>query len=155
MMADSIELRVEGLNGVIEKLKTLAPRLQRTGLRRASRKAMNIVRDAVRANAKAIDDPQTKEKVWKNIVTQESPRGGKREGGIMMRVGVRGGASRNQYSQDASGNPGGDTRHWRYIELGTEHMQAHPFLRPALQNNIAAVTEKLAAELRSEIDRLV
>ncbi|WP_443690843.1 HK97-gp10 family putative phage morphogenesis protein [Pseudomonas sp.] len=154
-MADSIELRVEGLNGVIEKLKTLAPRLQRTGLRRASRKAMNIVRDAVRANAKAIDDPQTKEKVWKNIVTQESPRGGKREGGIMMRVGVRGGASRNQYSQDASGNPGGDTRHWRYIELGTEHMQAHPFLRPALQNNIAAVTEKLAAELRSEIDRLV
>lgn len=155
MMADSIEFRVEGLNGVIEKLKTLAPRLQKTGLRRASRKAMNIVRNAARANAKAIDDPQTKEKVWKNIVTQESPRGGKREGGIMMRVGVRGGASRNQYSQDASGNPGGDTRHWRYIELGTEHMQAHPFLRPALQSNVAAVTEKLAAELRSEIDRLV
>lgn len=82
---------------------------------------MNIVRDAAKANAKAIDDPATKEKVFRNLITQESSKQSKREGGVVMRVGVRGGSGSNQHSKDASGNPGGDTRHWRYIELGTEH----------------------------------
>lgn len=36
-----------------------------------SDQAMNIARDAARANAKALDDPITKEKIWKNIVTKQ------------------------------------------------------------------------------------
>ncbi|MBN0524054.1 HK97 gp10 family phage protein, partial [Pseudomonas aeruginosa] len=98
-----------GLEGVLEKLRTLGPRLQKNGLRKAARRAMNIVRDAARERARLVDDPETPEKIWKNIITQESAKQGRREGGVVMKVGVRGGAGRNQYSKDASVNPGGDT----------------------------------------------
>ena len=105
-MADIAESRIHGLDGVVEKMRSLAPRLQRNGLRKAARKAMNIVRDAAREKARAVDDPETPEKIWKNIITQESAKEGRREGGVVMKVGVRGGASRNQHSKDASGKPG-------------------------------------------------
>lgn len=113
---------------------------------------MNIVRDSAKSKAKTIDDPETAAKIWKNIVTQDSPKEGAQVGGVVMRVGVRGGAGANQYSKDASGNPGGDTRHWRYIEFGTEHNPAAPFMRPALSDNVGPVTEKFANELSAEID---
>ncbi|MDF5883754.1 HK97-gp10 family putative phage morphogenesis protein [Pseudomonas aeruginosa] len=73
--------------------------------------------------------------------------------GVVMKVGVRGGAGRNQYSKDASGNPGGDTRHWRYLEFGTKYSPAKPFMRPALSQNIEPVTEKFISELDGEIDK--
>ena len=150
-MADIAESRIHGLDGVVEKMRSLAPRLQRNGLRKAARKAMNIVRDAAREKARAVDDPETPEKIWKNIITQESAKEGRREGGVVMKVGVRGGASRNQHSKDASGNPGGDTRHWRYLE----YSPAKPFMRPALPENVAKVTDRFVSELSSEIDRAV
>jgi HK97 gp10 family phage protein len=146
------EFRIQGLDGVVSKMRGLAPKLQRSGLKKAARRAMNIVRDAAKAKAKAIDDPETAAKIWKNIVTQDSAREGTQVGGVVMRVGVRGGAGSNQYSKDASGNPGGDTRHWRYIEFGTEHNPAVPFMRPALSENIDPVIERFATELNSEID---
>jgi len=116
---------------------------------------MNIMRDAAKANAKAIDDPATKEKVFRNIITQESSKQSKREGGVVMRVGVRGGAGANQHSKDATGNPGGDTRHWRYIEFGTEHNPAAPFMRPAFSSNVQAVTDRFVAVLNTEINVLL
>ena len=152
-MADGFN--IQGLNGVVEKMRALSPRLKKKGLRKAARAAMNIVRDAAKANAKAIDDPATREKVFRNIITQESSKQSKREGGIVMRVGVRGGAGLNQHSKDASGNPGGDTRHWRYIEFGAEHTPAVPFMRPAFSSNVQAVTDRFVTVLNSEINALL
>ena len=64
----SVEFNIEGLDEVQEKLKRLAnPRLMKNAARRSMRKAMAIVRDAARSGAKSIDDPQTSEKIWKNI----------------------------------------------------------------------------------------
>ncbi|SOS34704.1 hypothetical protein CFBP6411_03347 [Pseudomonas syringae group genomosp. 3] len=151
-MASQTSVDMRGLEGVVQKMKTLPGKLQRSGLRKAARRAMNIVRDAAKANAKALDDPKTAEKVWKNIVTQESAKRSRQEGGVVMRVGVRGGAGSNQHSKEAAGNPGGDTRHWRYIELGTEHNPADPFMRSAFQSNVQNVTDKFASELMKEID---
>ncbi|WP_282352860.1 HK97-gp10 family putative phage morphogenesis protein [Pseudomonas sp. PS01303] len=146
------DFRLQGVDGVVGKMRGLAPKLRRSGLKRAARRAMNIVRDSAKSKAKTIDDPETAAKIWKNIVTQDSPKEGAQVGGVVMRVGVRGGAGANQYSKDASGNPGGDTRHWRYIEFGTEHNPAAPFMRPALSDNVGPVTEKFANELSAEID---
>ncbi|CAI8891834.1 MULTISPECIES: HK97-gp10 family putative phage morphogenesis protein [Pseudomonas syringae group] len=151
-MASQTSVDMRGLDGVVQKMKTLPVKLQRSGLRKAARRAMNIVRDAAKANAKALDDPKTVEKVWKNIATQESAKRSRQEGGVVMRVGVRGGAGSNQHSKEAAGNPGGDTRHWRYIEFGTEHTPAAPFMRPAFQSNVQNVTDKFASELMKEID---
>ncbi|HDS0941434.1 TPA: HK97 gp10 family phage protein [Pseudomonas putida] len=151
-MANEISVRLQGLKAVTDKMVGLAPKLRRSGLRKAARQAMNIVRDDAKARARALDDPETAEKVWKNIITQESARQGRREGGVVMKVGVRGGASSNQHSQDASGNPGGDTRHWRYLEFGTKHNPPAPFMRPAFSTNVNAVTERFVQVFGQEID---
>lgn len=154
-MADGMRFAIQGLNGVVSKMRTLGPRLRKKGLRKAARAAMSIVRDAAKTNAKAIDDPVTREKVFRNIITQEATKQSRREGGVVMRVGVRGGASSNQHSADASGNPGGDTRHWRYIEFGTEHIGGQPFMRPAFSNNVGAVTDRFVSTLNAEINALL
>lgn len=151
-MANEISVRLQGLKAATDKMVGLAPKLRRSGLRKAARQAMNIVRDDAKARALSLDDPETAEKIWKNIVTQESGRQSRREGGVVMKVGIRGGASSNQYSKDASGNPGGDTRHWRYLEFGTQHNPPVPFMRPAFSTNVNAVIDRFAQVFGQEID---
>jgi hypothetical protein len=63
-----VEVEITGLDDVVNRLQRLAnPRRTKSIARKAARQAMNIVRDAARNNAKAIDDPETSEKIWKNI----------------------------------------------------------------------------------------
>src|SRR3546814_17571504 len=128
-------------------MRTLGPKLQKKGLRQAARKAMNIVRDAGRVNAQAIDDPETAENIAKNITVREKSKQSRRIGGVVMSVGVMGGASSNQNSMDASGNPGGNTRHWRYEEFINEYQSAHPIMRPALAKNVDRVNATLTESL--------
>ena len=146
----SVEFNIEGLDEVQEKLKRLGnPRLMKNAARRSARKAMAIVRDAARSGAKAIDDPQTSEKIWKNIATAAGKTRNPNE--VVMRVGVRGGASFS--NPNPPNTSGGDTRHWRWIEYGSVHNTPVPFMRPALQNNIQAVTNSFAENFNKEIDK--
>lgn len=146
----SVEFNIEGLDEVQEKLKRLGnPRLMKNAARRSARKAMAIVRDAARSGAKAIDDPQTSEKIWKNIATAAGKTRNPNE--VVMRVGVRGGASFSNHNPPNTS--GGDTRHWRWLEFGSVHNPPTPFMRPALQNNIQAVTNSFAENLNKEIDK--
>ena len=146
----SVEFNIEGLDEVQEKLKRLSnPRLMKNAARRSARKAMAIVRDAARSGAKAIDDPQTSEKIWKNIAIAAGKTRNPNE--VAMRVGVRGGASFS--NPNPPNTSGGDTRHWRWVELGSVHNTPTPFMRPALQNNIQAVTNSFAENFNKEIDK--
>ena len=64
----AVDLNVQGLDELNRKLQQLAnPRKAKSIARKAARQAMNIARDAARTNAKAIDDPKTREKIHKNI----------------------------------------------------------------------------------------
>lgn len=146
----SVEFNIEGLDEVQEKLKRLGnPRLMKNAARRSARKAMAIVRDAARSGAKAIDDPQTSEKIWKNIAIAAGKTRNPNE--VVMRVGVRGGASFSNPNPPKT--PGGDTRHFRWLEFGSVHNPPTPFMRPALQNNIQAVTNSFAENFNKEIDK--
>ena len=146
----SVEFNIEGLDEVQEKLKRLGnPRLMKNAARRSARKAMAIVRDAARSGAKAIDDPQTSEKIWKNIAIAAGKTRNPNE--VVMRVGVRGGASFS--NPNPPNTSGGDTRHWRWIEYGSVHNTPVPFMRQALQNNIQAVTNSFAENFNKEIDK--
>ncbi|MDH5819503.1 HK97-gp10 family putative phage morphogenesis protein [Acinetobacter pseudolwoffii] len=146
----SVEFNIEGLDEVQEKLKRLAnPRLMKNAARRSMRKAMAIVRDAARSGAKNIDDPQTAEKIWKNIAIAAGKTRNPNE--VIMRVGVRGGASFSNPNPPKTS--GGDTRHWRWIEFGASHFPPTPFMRPALQNNIQSVTNSFAENFNKEIDK--
>src|SRR5690606_4417049 len=146
----SVEFNIEGLDEVQEKLKRLGnPRLMKNAARRSMRKAMAIVRDSARNAAKGIDDPQTAEKIWKNIAIAAGKTRNPNE--VIMRVGVRGGASFS--NPNPPNTSGGDTRHFRWVEFGSANNPPTPFLRPALQNNIQAVTNSFAENFNKEIDK--
>lgn len=146
----SVEFNIEGLDEVQGKLKRLGnPRLMKNAARRSMRKAMAIVRDSARNAAKGIDDPQTSEKIWKNIAIAAGKTRNPNE--VVMRVGVRGGASFS--NKNPPNTPGGDTRHWRWLEFGSVHNPPTPFMRPALQNNIQSVTNSFAENFNKEIDK--
>ena len=150
----SVEFNIEGLDEVQGKLKRLAnPRLMKNAARRSMRKAMAIVRDAARANAKGLDDPETAEKIWKNIAIAAGKTKDPNE--VIMRVGVRGGAAQNANTDKAalSKLSGGITTYWRYLEFGSANMPATPFMRPALSNNISQVTNQFAASFNQEIEK--
>ena len=146
----SVEFNIEGLDEVQEKLKRLGnPRLIKNAARRSMRKAMAIVRDAARANAKGIDDPETAEKIWKNIAIAAGKTRNPNE--VVMRVGVRGGASFSNPNPPSTS--GGDTRHFRWVEFGSANNPPTPFLRPALSNNIPQVTNQFATSFNQEIEK--
>lgn len=141
------DFQIQGLDAVLAKMRGLAPKLQAKGLRSAGTKAMRIVRDAARSNAKRLDDPVTASNIAKNIVTRYDGRGSKRNGGVMVKVGVQGGA------KPIAGNK--DTGHWRLLEFGTEQMRAQPFMRSALADNVQTVTDKFVTEASNEIDKII
>lgn len=150
----SVEFNIQGLEPVQERLKRLGnPRLMKNAARRSARKAMAIVRDAARSAAKNIDDPQTTEKIWKNIAIAAGKTRNPNE--VVMRVGVRGGAAQNANTDRAalSRLSGGITTYWRYLEFGSVHNPPTPFMRPALQNNIQAVTNSFAENFNKELDK--
>lgn len=145
-MADSF--KIQGLEPVLAKMKGLAPGLVKKGLRAAARKGMIPVRDAARKNTARWDDPATKaSNIPKKIAISENGKEGKKVGGIVMRVGVRGGA---KLSKDPA-----NTAHWRLQEFGTSHSPARPAMRPALANNIDRVTNAVVAALGPEIDKQI
>lgn len=117
-----------------------------------------MIRDAVRANAKRIDDPETREMIWKNVaVAGGGSKREKRVGGPMMRVGIRGGARNMQkygeFKGKGKGNPGGDTWYWRLVEFGTSRTAAKPFMRPAMNNNAGKAAQVVSEAMNVEFDK--
>lgn len=146
----AVELNIEGMDQLKRKLDQLSnPRKAKSIARKAARQAMNIARDDARARARMIDDPETAEKIFKNI----SVAGGKSRNSneVVMRVGVRGGASFS--NKNPPKTSGGDTRHWRWIEFGSSNNPAVPFMRPALSTNIDKITSKFVQVFDAEITK--
>ncbi|MEF5353596.1 HK97-gp10 family putative phage morphogenesis protein, partial [Escherichia coli] len=146
-MADGVEVNLTGLDSVLGKLDAVSQVTRDKSGRAALRKAANVIRDRARNNAARVDDPLTKEAIYKNIVVSFSSKAFRRTGDPTFRVGVMGGA--RQYANTKAnvrkgragksyntagdkGNPGGDTWYWRFLEFGTEHAAAKPVLRPAI-----------------------
>lgn len=150
----AVELNIEGMDQFKRKIEQLSnPKKVKQIARKAGRQAMNLVRDAARANAKMIDDPETAEKIHKNIVTQGGKSRNSNE--VVIRVGIRGGAAMNKISnrEALSGLSGGNTTYWRFIEFGTSLIQAFPFMRLALSQNIDKATTKFVKVFDDEINK--
>ena len=146
----AVDLNVQGLDELNRKLQQLAnPRKAKSIARKAARQAMNIARDAARTNAKAIDDPETREKIHKNIAVAGGKSRNPNE--IIMRVGVKGGASFSNPNPPSLS--GGDTRHWRWVEFGSSNNPAVPFMRPALSTNLDQITSKFVQVFDDEINK--
>lgn len=142
----SNEFPLTAVDAVVNRIRNVPVKLQKKGLRTAARKAMLIVRDSAREAAREFDDPESPEKIDRLIGVQESAKRSKREGGVVMRVGVRGGA--------VSAKDRTPPWYWRFKEFGNSNQAADPFMRPALANNIDAVTDKFSTEINAELDKL-
>lgn len=151
-MADN-GVKIEGLDEVIQKLKSLGPDLQRKALRTGVRKGANLVKKAAVQKA-----PKDTGSMAKNIAVQFASRTSKEVKGVAFRVGVRGGAqasgakvkyARSRKGKRASRAAGSSTWYWRLVEFGTEKMKARPFMRPALSRN----TDQIISTVAEDIDK--
>ena len=162
-----VEVKIKGMEDFSQKIENLSSnRTVKRIARKASRQAMNVVRDAARSNAKMIDAGYTSEQIWKNIVTQGGKSRNSNE--VKFRVGVKTGPEFWRMNKGMFRKQGGntvrlkspyytyipnDTRDWWLIEFGTIKTKAQPFMTPALENNIDSATSKFAEVFNAEIDK--
>ncbi|MDI5890602.1 HK97-gp10 family putative phage morphogenesis protein [Halomonas rhizosphaerae] len=151
-MADTMGGEIQGLGEVLGKLKALENTPRQKTTRFALRKAANVVRDAAKAGASRIDDPATANSIAENVVVRADTRHLRTTGELKFSVGVRGGSTSKRKN---SSNPGGDTYYWRFLEFGTEHMAAQPFMRPAMEESIAPATAEFVKQFDKAIVRAI
>lgn len=156
----SFEIDIKGVEELRSKMKALGSIKGSAAVRAALRQSLAPAKASATAKAKAFDDPATDEKVWANITVRN---GGKRrenrEDGLVVRLGVAGGAA--QYANTKENvrkrrvgkvyETGGSTWYWRLLEFGTEKMPAQPFLQPSVRGN----EEKIIGSFSLNLDRLL
>src|SRR5690625_4275180 len=80
---------------LVRELSKLTDKLQQKAVKSAARKGANVIKKAAQLNAKRFDDPATAARVWKEIVVRYgNKRYGEKVGGVVLRIGVKGGAKR-------------------------------------------------------------
>jgi len=152
-MSDGVDFSLVGMDELLGKLDAVKQDIKYKGGRFALRKAANLVAQKAKEGALRIDDPATAANIAKNIAVRWSGRFFKATGNLKFRVGVMGGAGGPKPSEYYEGNPGKDTRHWRYLEFGTSKMPAKPFMRPAMEQNIDKCVSVFVTEYNKSIDR--
>lgn len=147
---------------VIDRMSSLAPKLQKKYLNAAMRAGAVIVQRAAQERARAFDDPKTPKAIWKEIVIRTNAKLGRQNQGLALQVGVLGGAkkySNNDFNRrhrrvGRTYITPGNVYYWRFLEFGTSKMRAQPFMRPALESNINSSSDAITAKLNDAIDKL-
>ena len=133
------------LQGQLKALNDVA--LSARVLAAAMRKAFKPVLEAALANA-STDSRALVEAIK---LSSRQPKGGGFEVGLKV-AGPKKTIGPRTKSQATKLAP---KSRWHFIEFGTAKMRANPFLRPALDNNAAAVLALLNVELSKGIERAV
>ena len=168
------EIKAEGLDELMKALKEFAPQIQKRVLNGAARRAIRPVMMTAKSNLRALTGPEATGTLAANIITRNNAKEGKRVGGVVMQVGIRGGAEQYANTQKNRARVinrgkrkglfipsrvgetyehGGDLYYFRFLEFGTSKMKARPFLRPALAQNQQRTTAIMVDELKKGIDR--
>lgn len=152
-MATSVDLN--GLPELLTKLENLSFDMKKRGGRFALRKAAQVIREQVKANAiaKNLDDPATGRSIVKNVAERWNGKLFKRTGDLGFRVGILQGAVLPKKGEEPNLSAGAKTPHFRLLEFGTEKMAARPFMRPALSQSAQAAANTFIAQYKKSIDR--
>ncbi|ORL62905.1 HK97-gp10 family putative phage morphogenesis protein [Pseudomonas putida] len=143
-MPDYVEFKLKGADDIAAKFRSLSEGVRRQVALPAAKDAMDIVRQDAEERAWRIDNPKTDPTIALNIVMQERKKLDAEMGAVMVSVGVKGYGVRK----------GGPTFYWKFVELGTEHSRARPFLRPALEQNRAQIFREFLSSARYQLIRL-
>lgn len=148
-----INVEMKGLDELLGKLKNISKETSGKSGRFAIQKAGDVVLKAAIANAEQIDDSGTGQSIAKNIKKRFSTRRFKQTGDLMVRIGVQGGAVLQDGDKNkSSGKP---TPHWRLLEFGTSKMEAKPFFRRALSDNVQQSTDEFVRQYQAKLDRMI
>lgn len=159
------EVKLEGLEGVIDTLKSLPQELvsKRGGVvAKALRKAAIVIRDQEKANLQAHITANAG-KSWHGVVGWNKPVGLLMQSIVVSRgkapfegngerylIRVR----RRIYSRSSIERVS-TIKVAQLLEYGREGQRAYPYIRPAVAAKGAEATRVFQTELRAEIDRIV
>ena len=144
-----VNLDFSGLEDIARDLETLSRAENNKVLRDATRAGADVLKTEVINRA-----PVRSGKMKKNVVvvTQRSRRRGEISSGVHIHgVNPRTGNSDNTMK---ASNPR-NAFYWRFVELGTVNMPAHPFVRPAFDTRQEEAAEAAIARMNSAIDKVL
>lgn len=142
-------LDFSGLTDIAKDLETLSRAENNKVLRDATRAGADVLREEVIARA-----PVQTGKLKKNVVvmTQKARRRGEISSGVHIR-GVNPVTGNSDSTMKAS-----DPRnafYWRFVEMGTSKMAAHPFVRPSFDVRQEEATRVALARMNQAIDEVL
>lgn len=144
-----INLDFSGLDEIARDLETLSRAENNKVLRDATRAGAEVLREEVIQRA-----PERSGKLKKNVVvlTQKSRRRGEISSGVHIRGrNMRTGNSDNSMKASDPKN----AFYWRFVELGTVNMPAHPFVRPAFDTRQEQAAQAAMERMNRAIDEVL
>jgi HK97 gp10 family phage protein len=144
-MGDFVSYKLTGADALSSKFQELSGQVRSKIALPAAKDAMAIVLSDAQDRASRIDDPETSNFLPKNIAMVERKKLGAEVGAVIVSVGVR---------KTRFGQRGGNTFYWWWVELGTEHARAQPFLRNSLSLNRGAVFKEFLSSAKYQLIKL-
>lgn len=144
-----INLDFSGLDEIARDLETLSRAENNKVLRDATRAGAEVLREEVIQRA-----PERTGKMKKNVVIliQKARRRGEISSGVHIRgVNPRTGNSDNTMKANNPRN----AFYWRFVELGTVNMPAHPFVRPAFDTRQEQAAQVAMERMNRAIDEVL
>ncbi|KVL10763.1 HK97-gp10 family putative phage morphogenesis protein [Burkholderia ubonensis] len=132
-------IQIVGLADLRADFEKLAKAQSTKALRRATVAGAKVIRDAARARA-----PKRSGKLRRNIVSaalRQKDAPGLATAGVRVRSKGKGDSPTNAF-------------YWRFVELGTQHMKAEPFMRPAFDASLAQAEGAIRTEIARAIDEV-
>lgn len=146
-MANRSSFTLTGAKELEAALKALGPEVATKAGASGTRKATNVMRDAVKANAPRGE--QSTKRTWRN---KDGSQGRGDYGRLHENIKTRKNRSRKAHTVSFQVTTG--SAFWgRFSEFGTEHEPARPWFKPALDQVAGKVVEALTVEIKKAIDR--
>jgi HK97 gp10 family phage protein len=140
-------LDFSGLNDIAKDLEALSRAENNKVLRDATRAGAEVLKEEVIARARA--HRETEKNVV--VVTQKAAAAGISSGVHIRGVNPRTGNSDNTMKANNPRN----AFYWRFVELGTANMPAHPFVRPAYDTREEEAASVAIARMNQAIDEVL
>lgn len=140
------DIDFSGLNDLAKDLELLSRAENNRVLRDATRAGAEVLAQGVRERA-PVDTGKTKRNIV--VVTQRSRRRGEISSGVHIRgVNPKTGNSDNKMKATNPRN----AYYWRFVEMGTSSMPAHPFVRPAFDTRQEEAANAAIGRMSQAID---
>lgn len=146
-----MKVDIEGFDELMKNFNEMTDKMQKNYAWAAAKAGAMLIQEAAVDNAKLIDKPKRENdkedsQIFPFIKAKRAPKLARSiaGGGAAYRIGVEGGAK---------GNLRVPPQYWRHVEFGTEKTRPQPFLRPAIANNVAAATNRVAQTLWDRMEK--